>query len=192
MSDLIGGLLQQLAGPALSRLSQTIGADEAATSKAVAVAVPLLVGALARNTVQPEGAQALHQAVVKDHDGSILDDVVGFLGGGQAGSGAGILRHVLGEQRPAVEQNLAQAAGLAPTAAGQMLELLAPVVMGWIGLTQRQQGLDASGVANLLSGQAKATPGNVLGALNTLLDADKDGSALDDVARFAMGFFKRK
>ncbi|MFQ3638621.1 MAG: DUF937 domain-containing protein [Chloracidobacterium sp.] len=192
MSDLIGGLLQQLAGPALSRLSQTIGADEAATSKAVAVAVPLLVGALARNTAQPEGAQALHQAVIKDHDGSILDDVVGFLGGGQAGSGAGILRHVLGEQRPAVEQNLAQAAGLAPTAAGQMLELLAPVVMGWIGLTQRQQGLDASGVANLLSGQAKATPGNVLGALNTLLDADKDGSALDDVARFAMGFFKRK
>ncbi len=192
MSDLVGGLLQQLAGPALSRLSQTIGTDEATTSRAVAVAVPLLVGALARNASQPEGARALHQAVVSDHDGSILNDVAGFLGSGQPGSGAGILRHVFGEQRPAVEQNLAQSTGLTPTATGQMLELLAPVVMGWLGANQRQQGLDASGVARLLSGQVKATPGNILGALNTLLDADRDGSALDDIARLAQGFFTRK
>ncbi|OYT70552.1 MAG: hypothetical protein CFK52_10790 [Chloracidobacterium sp. CP2_5A] len=192
MSDLVSGLLQQLAGPAVARLSQAIGADEATTSKAVAVAVPLLIGALARNAAQPEGAQSLHQAVVKDHDGSILHDVAGFLGGGQAGGGDGILRHVLGERRPAVEQNLAQSTGLAPAATGQMLELLAPVVMGWLGMTQRQQGLDASGVASLLSGQAQATPGNLLGALNALLDADKDGSALDDIARFAMGYFKKR
>lgn len=190
MSDLMSGLLQQLTGPAVSQLSQAIGADEAATSKAVAV--PLLVSALARNAAQPEGAQALHQAVVKDHDGSLLNDVAGFWGGGQAGSGgAGILRHVLGEQRPAVECNLAQSTGLAPAATGRLLELLAPVVMGWLGMTQRQQGLDASGIAHLLSGQVRAMPGNILSTLNTLLDANQDGSALDDITRFGMGFFKK-
>lgn len=188
----MSGLLQRLSGPVVARLGQAVGVDEATAAKAAAAAVPLLIGALARNAAQPEGAQALHQAVVKDHDGSILDDLAGFLGSGRSGAGDGILRHVFGEQRPAAEQTLAQSAGLAPAAAGRVLELLAPVVMGWLGMTQRRQGLDASGVADLLSGQVKATPGNVLGALNTLLDADKDGSALDDVARFALGFFNRK
>lgn len=188
MSELTTLLLQQLAGPALSQISQKIGADEGTTGKALGVAVPLLMGALARNAAQPEGAQALHTALSKDHDGGILDDVLGFLGTG--GNGAGILGHVLGDQRGAIEQGVAQASGLEPSAAGNLLETVAPLVMGLLGRTQQQQGLDADGLAGLLGGQSSGTAGTVLGLLNTFLDADKDGSAVDDLIGMAGKLFR--
>jgi hypothetical protein len=191
MSELTTLLLQQLAGPALSQISQKIGADEGTTGKALGVAVPLLMGALARNAAQPEGAQALHTALSKDHDGGILDDVLGFLGNGGMANGAGILGHVLGDQRGAIEQGVAQASGLEPSAAGSLLETVAPLVMGLLGRTQQQQGLDADGLAGLLGGQSSGTAGTVLGLLNTFLDADKDGSAVDDLLGMAGRLFSR-
>ena len=66
------------------------------TSKAMAAALPLLLGALSRNASQGDGASSLHQALANDHDGSILDDIGGFLGSGNTSSGNDILGHVLG------------------------------------------------------------------------------------------------
>ena len=50
---------------------------------------------MARNTSNQQGAESLHNALQKDHDGSILDNLGGFLNNAQSGPGAGILRHVL-------------------------------------------------------------------------------------------------
>ena len=192
MNALTQMLTQQLAGGALSQLSNKIGADSGTTSKAVALAVPLLVSALARNSSTPSGAQDLNQALANDHDGSILDDVKGFLANSESGNGAGILGHVLGEQRSDVENGLAQSTGLDPGAAGQLLETVAPLVMGALGKTQQEQGLDANGLSAFLGGQhqeAQAAAPDVMGMLSSLLDSNKDGSVLDDVGRLAGKFF---
>ena len=81
--DIIGGLMQQLSGDSLSRIGRQIGADEATTQSAIAAALPVLVSALARNASRPGGAEALDRALERDHDGSILDDLMGSLGGGR-------------------------------------------------------------------------------------------------------------
>ena len=71
-------------------------------------AVPLLVGAMQRQAASPTGLDALAGALDRDHDGSILDDIGGFLGsGGTVGRGAGILGHVLGAR----QDNVAASAG---------------------------------------------------------------------------------
>ena len=46
----------------------------------------MILAGLARNAAQPEGADPLHGAVQRDHDGSLLDDLGGFLGGGRLDS----------------------------------------------------------------------------------------------------------
>jgi hypothetical protein len=192
MNSITDLLTQQLTGNALSQISQQIGADEGTTGKAISAAVPLLISALARNSSQPEGAQALHQALARDHDGGILDDLTGFLGNTQSANGAGILRHVLGEQRGAVEQGLAQGAGLNTPAIGQLLEVVAPMVMGALGRTQQQQGLDANALSAFLGTQqqmAQASAPGMMGLLGNLLDADKDGSVIDDLGRLAGKLF---
>ena len=190
--DLTELLVQQLSGDGLSNISRQIGADEGMTSQAASAAIPLLVSALARNSAQPEGAESLFKALQRDHDGSILDDLPGFLGNPQAANGAGILGHVLGDRRGPVENGLAQSTGLDAGSAGQLLEILAPVVMGALGRTEREQGLDANGLSRFLGSQQQsvqsASP-DVMGLLGNLLDADKDGSALDDIGRIAGTLF---
>ena len=192
MNALTEMLTQQLAGTAISQISSKIGADPSTTGKAVQIAVPLLLAALARNSSTPAGAESLNQALTRDHDGSLLDNLMGFLGNSESADGAGILGHVLGTQRNDVESGLAQRTGLDTAATGQLLETVAPLVMAALGKTRQEQGLDASSLSAYLGGQtqqAQATAPGMMEMLGGLLDSNKDGSVMDDVTRMAGKFF---
>lgn len=193
MNALTEMITRQLAGSAISMISSKIGADTGTTSKAVAIALPLLIAALARNSSTPSGAEALNQAVARDHDGTILDNLNAFLGNSESANGAGIIGHVLGDQRSSAENGLAQSTGLDPGAAGLLLETVAPLVMGALARTQQAEGLDATGLSNFLGNQqqqAVASSPDVMGILGNLLDSNKDGSVMDDVGRLAGKFFR--
>ncbi len=184
-------ITQQLAGSASRQIAARLGVSETTANTAVQMAVPLILAALARNAAKPEGAEALHQAVTTDHDGSILDNLMGYLGNPQAANGAGILGHVLGGERPSVENNLAEATGLDPSSAGSLMELVAPMVMGAVGRTQQQNGLDSTGLAQYLGEQRQqATAPGMMGQLGSMLDSNQDGDIKDDLARIAGNFFK--
>ena len=104
-------ITQQLGGSAARTIAQRFGISETTANTAVQIAVPLILAALARNASQPQEAENLHQAVANDHDGSIFDNLMGYLQNPQSGNGARILGHVFGSQQPDVESNLAQATG---------------------------------------------------------------------------------
>lgn len=186
-------ITQQLSGNAASTIAQRFGISEATANTAIQMAVPLILTAMARNASQPQEAQNLHQAVAKDHDGSIFDNLMGYLGNPQSANGAGILGHVFGNQQPVVQNNLAQATGMDQSTAAGLLETLAPLVMGSLGKAQQENGLDASGLSNLLNNQQQEAQSNAPGAmsmLSSMLDQNKDGSSIDDLQRLAAGFFK--
>ena len=195
MDALTQQLLQQLSGNGLSQISRQIGADEQATGSALSAAVPLLVSALAKNASKPEGAQALHQALTQDHDGSIFDDLLGFLGNPQAANGAGILGHILGPRQRAVTKGLATGTGLKGKQIGQLLTIAAPLLMGALGKQRQKQGFDTDGLSAFLGGQRQkvqqANP-DLMGTLNNLLDRDRDGSAANDILGMVGRLFKRK
>ncbi len=187
-------ITQQLSGSASRTIAQRFGISEATANTAIQMAVPLILTAIARNASQPQEAQNLHQAVAKDHDGSIFDNLMDYLGNPQSANGAGILGHVFGNQQPTIQNNLAQATGLDQSTAGGLLETLAPVVMGSLGKAQQENGLDASGLSNLLNGQQQEAQANAPGAmsmLNSMLDQNRDGSSMDDLQRMAASFFNR-
>src|SRR5262245_33465534 len=146
MSSLTGPSLsslldQTLQSGALSQIGAQLGTDPQTTSTAVSAALPMLVGALARNASTEGGAQSLASALARDHDGSILDDVGGFLGGGAATfSGAGILGHLFGGRQQAVEQAVGQSSGLDAQSARQLMAMLAPIVMGALSRRAQQGG----------------------------------------------------
>jgi hypothetical protein len=176
---------QRLDGQAVNHISSKLGADPGTTSNAINAALPLLLGAVARNSTNGQQAQSLDRAVSADHDGSILDDVPGYLQQAETGPGAGILRHVLGGRQQAVQSGLSQATGLDAGKTGQLLALLAPLVLGAVGRTKQQRGLDSGGLSTLLAGeqeQLKDSSPGVMGALGRFLDQDNDGSVMDDVS----------
>ena len=186
-------ITQQLGGSAARTIAQRFGISESTANTAIQMAVPLILTALARNDSQPQEAQNLHQAIATDHDGSIFDNLTGYLGNPQSANGAGILGHVFGNQQPAIQSNLAQATGMDQNSAGGVLETLAPLVMGSLGRAQQENGLDADGLSNYLNVQqqeAQATAPNAMSVLSSMLDQNKDGSSLDDLQRMAARFFK--
>ena len=193
MNALTQIITQQLAGGASRTIAQRFGISESTANTAVQVAVPLILAAMARNANEPQGAQNLHQAINQDHDGSIFDDLMGYVSNPQTANGAGILGHVFGGQQPVIQNNLAQATGLDQNSAGGLLETVAPLVMGALGRAQQQERLDPSGLSNLLNNQQQQAQANAPGAMNILtsmLDQNNDGSAMDDLKRMAGGFFK--
>lgn len=187
MAGVMELVMQQLQGGGISQMSQSLGMGEEDVSKVVGGAVPAVLGALTRNSGSAEGATALLGALDRDHDGSILDDVAGYLGGGTGvESGAGILRHALGERQSRVETALSQSSGVDAASVTKILAMVAPLVMGALGRTRRQQSLDASGVADLLGMEREAArqrSPQAVEMLTRLLDSDDDGSVMDEVAQ---------
>jgi hypothetical protein len=177
-------LQNQIGGQAVDHISQKLGADRGTTSNAVEAALPLLLSAVARNASNPQQAQSLDQAVSQDHDGSILNDVPGFINRAESGPGAGILNHILGGRQQSVQQGLSQATGLDTGKTGQLLAILAPLVMGALGRAKQERNLDAGGLSTLLAGEhehlKESAPG-VMGVLGRFLDKNHDGSVVDDV-----------
>jgi hypothetical protein len=197
--DILGMLTEQLGGGALEKISRQLGTDEQTAGNATAAGVSALIGALSKNAGKADGATALDSALSKDHDGSVLDNLTGFLDNPDTGTGQGILNHVLGGRQRQVQSGLSQATGLDSDGAGKLLSMLAPVVMGALGKAKQQGNLDASGVSSLLGEQreqiARREP-EAMGMLDRLLDSDGDGDFdLGDAAKHGMGllgkFFKK-
>jgi hypothetical protein len=181
----LGPLLQ---GDATRQVSRQLGIGEAQAGTAIQAAVPLLVGALQRQSASPTGLDALAGALDRDHDGSILDDIGGFLGGGGSAAGGGILGHVLGSRQDNVAASLGRSTGLDAGQAVQLLALLAPLVMGALGRAKRQGPAGSGGLADILGGATRRmderSPG-LASSLGRMLDADGDGSPVDDLAQIA-------
>lgn len=191
MSDsLLNGLAQQFSGDTIGQLAGLVGGDQEETGRAVAAALPMLVGSLTGEATNATGANALFGALTKDHDGSILDMLGPMLSGGYASralgsDGARVLGHVLGNRQPAVEQTVARSAGIDVSLVSKLLPILAPIVMGYIGRRLRSGGLDAGGLGSILGGEReqvkKQDPG--LGSIFDILsggqDDDSDGGLMD-------------
>lgn len=190
MSEMMSMLSRALGGNTVSNIARQIGADESQTSSAINAALPILLGALDRNTDQPGGADALFGALNRDHDGSLLDDIGGFLGGSKAGAGAAILGHILGDKQGSVETGLGRASGLDAATIAKLLPILAPIVMGVLGRLSRQQGLDANGVSGYLTGERERAQKDLpdgMAVLGNLLDSNNDGEVIDDVVKLGSG-----
>jgi hypothetical protein len=183
MSQLLETIARELGPSVLSQVGSKVGATPQQTQAVVAAALPLLVAALAKNASQPGGATALAAAVERDHTpnladqlgplagallgggggglGALLGAAAGAMGGGSSSApmpkalkGDKILGHVLGDQRGAATQRVAAASGVDASTVAALLPVLAPVVMSALGTQKKEAGLDATGLASFLQGQA--------------------------------------
>ncbi len=192
MSSLLEMLGKSLTGSNLSMISEQLGADEQQTKSAIGAVLPTLIGALSKNGATQQGAEGILGALSKDnHDGGILENLSGFLGNKQyeePRSGMGILGHLLGGKQQQVQQSVSQSSGLGAAASGQLMKMLAPLVMGALGKQQQSQGFDASSLMGFLGGEKEAVEKESGGLIGRMLDQDGDGDFdMSDMAKLALG-----
>ncbi len=197
MSGLLDLLNSPMGKQLISGVAGQTGQPANKTADVLSMAMPLLLGAMKKNAATPQGAQGLMGALNSKHDGSILNDLGSFFGGGvdQAviNDGEGILGHVFGGKQPQVENALSQKTGLDANAIANILKIAAPLVMGYLGQQTAQKKVsNPNDLNSLLGGLLGGQPKQNQSLIMTLLDADGDGSVLDDIAGMVMGGDQKK
>ena len=187
-------LLGLLQGQDIGNLASQVGGNEGEAKKGVMAALPAMLAALGKNAGTEKGAEELNNALEKKHDGSILDNLSGYLSNPDLKDGAGILNHLFGNQTSNVANAVSQSSGLDTNGSMKMLQMLAPILMGILGQQKKQNNLDAKGLGNLTSmlasnfGSEAGTSG-IMETVTNLLDANKDGNVMDDIMGMVGKFF---
>ncbi len=159
----------------IDNVASQLGMDKKQTSSAVGVAVPAILAGLTKNAQSPQGAESLNKALEADHDGSLLDNLSGMFKSKPDAlqqDGNGILDHVFGKDRSAIEQGVAKQSGLNLSQVGPLLSMIAPIVMAFVGQQKKQAKTQAGGLGDLLGGllgagtpAQKSSGGGLLGSV---------------------------
>ncbi|MGI8669845.1 MAG: DUF937 domain-containing protein [Aridibacter sp.] len=200
LEDLLG---QQKGSSAVEQISQNLGSNPSVVNSAIQMALPVILGGLARNAQSPQGAEQLDNALSNDHQGGLLDTLSDYLRGGvpspqqatRETNGAGILEHILGGGTQAnATKEISEKTGLNMGQVANLLITLAPIVMSFLGKQKQQNNLNAGGLSDLLTGQTQQMQrsGNPMWDMaSRMLDSDGDGSSMDDLASMAAGYFMK-
>ena len=207
----MAGLLDLLAGaqakPAKQQLGEQFGLSEDLTQQAMAALIPALSAGLKSNASKPGGIEALLGALNKGSHSQYLEqpELLGLETARDEGNG--ILGHLLGskEVSRSVASRASEKTGLDSALLKQMLPVVATMVMGSLskkseepdtlsqlgGLLGGGQSQQSGGLGGLLGGllgggQKQKPQSSGLGMLGALFDADKDGSAMDDIFQMVL------
>jgi len=198
MAGILDLLNSDLGKTIISGVSGSTGTDQNKTSSVLTMALPVLMKAMERNASTPEGAQGLMGALNGKHDGSILNNLSGLFGGGVdaevTNDGDKILNHVLGAKKQGIEQVIGQKSGLDASSVANILKVAAPILMGVLGKQAKQNNVNSQNdLGGLLGGLLGGNdPQNDQSFIEKILDADGDGSVIDDVAGMVLGGSKSK
>ena len=182
-TNLVSEISEVLSSTVVSRIASGLGLNQSSTQKAIVAAVPALLAALISYVSKPQGAAKLNEIVQKQEPG-VLASLASAIGQPSqkalVDQGASVLTSLFGGKTlSALTGAVGQYAGLDGGNAKSLMGLLGPVVLGVLGREQRDRGLDASGLASLLTSQKS----NVIGALPSGFSKYLgDSGILDDVS----------
>ena len=179
--NLLDAIMNSHQGAAVQQAGASVGLGPGQTATALAALVPALADGFKRNAGSVDGLAGLLGALAKGQHQRYLDTPAILTQPGAIPEGNGILGHVLGS-KDASRQVATQAAaqtGISAEVLKRLLPLAATLVMG--ALAQQRTAAPPAGAA---------ASGGLAGMFGSLLDRDRDGSVIDDVASMLGKFMK--
>ena len=182
--DLLKLVLDPRNSPALKQLAGNFGLSEDQTRQAVAGMIPALSEGLRRNISSRSGLEEVVRTLSTGRYQPYIDQPESLAGTDALADGNAILGHLLGSKDTSrqLAEHVAASTGLDNGLTKKMLPAVAALLMG----TMSKQAVSAT---HGLSPGAGNRMG-LFGLLGGMLDADKDGSVIDDLARLAGKFLR--
>ena len=172
-TSIVSALSRILTPDVIGKIAAAAGLDRVLAQPAIAATVPAILSALTGLTDRPGGARQLADAVARQPA-----DVLSSIANGRVGSaemanrGTGLLTSLLGGGAlGTLAATLARFAGIGEGSTRSLMGMLTPVIMGVLGNEQRAAGLDANGLASMLTGQKKEIAAAMPSGLSQLLEA---------------------
>ncbi len=212
--NLLDMIMSAQGGAAAQQAGAQLGLNQQQSQSAIAALLPAISSALKQNTASPQGLAGLLQALQGGQHEQYLENPQ-MLGQPQTvNDGNAILGHLFGSKdvSRAVAGHAAQKTGIGTDVLKKLLPLVATMAMGSLSKQTKQPTMQSAltGLAmqHLMGGQKKSGLGAILGAvtgangrqqrqtqqthqqgmgiIGKLLDADGDGSMMDDILKMAM------
>jgi hypothetical protein len=155
-TNLVASAAKLLTPELISRIATALGVTPSAIEKAFAAGVPGLLAAITSLIGKPGGTARLSEAISQQPLGQLAD----MTRAGPAAQkemvdgGFSALSSLLGGNTvSSLAGALGRYSGLGDSAAKSVMGLIGPAVLGVLGQQQRAEGLDATGLAQLLESQ---------------------------------------
>ncbi|MGD2088359.1 MAG: DUF937 domain-containing protein [Candidatus Aminicenantes bacterium] len=170
-------------GSPVSQISRKLGIGQEDVTTAIAGLLPALTNGIKKNVSQQGGIESLLGALNRSGHERYLEDPEAISREDAVSDGNGILSHLLGSKDVSRQlgDRTSKNTGLGSDILKKVLPLAAGLAMGALS----KQG-NRSGV---LSGLKESRSSSGLGSLVSLLDADGDGSPIDDILGIAGKLF---
>ena len=150
----------QLGDDVIAKVASTIGENPAAAAKTLTGgAVPALLAGIVNSFGANENgaARLLDLVTAGKHDGSLLGNLAGALGGGAQtdailNTGKSLMGTMLGSRGDAVTDLLSSFGGVRRSSASSLLGMAIPIILNVLGKQTRSNGLNAAGLFGMLQG----------------------------------------
>ena len=186
--NLVDLITSQLGGGTVSKLAGALGLEPDQAQAGLRAGVPAILAGLTAASSTPDGAQRIADAAARQDTG-ILDNFANVLGGQATAlsqGGASTLNSLLGGgMLSSLTSALSKFTGIGQSGLGSLLGMIAPLIMGVLGRQQSSLGLDASGLANLLSSQKQNIANAMPAGLGSMLGSIPGLGAITDTLRGA-------
>jgi OmpA-OmpF porin, OOP family len=169
--NLFGELKELLVGEVANKAANLLGEKEEKVKIAIEGLVPTFVGGLMKRASNEAGATTLMNVVKKgNHDGSIIEQLDDLLKNkesfaGFVEKGNSVVSMLLPDKKSSIATMISQFAGVRNSSATALLSVVAPLVIGKLGKMVTSQGLDKTGLANIILDQRSSlldeTPENL-------------------------------
>lgn len=183
MINLLETILEANGGAVVGQLARQFGLGDAQARDALGQLAPALARGIQRNATSNQGLDSLLKTLGEGNHQRYLDQPDALTNRAGIDDGNAILGHIFGSKD--VSRNVAGRAsretGIDSSLLKQMLPMVAAAAMG--ALARQNTGGGSPGFQSRASG----SPSGDL--LSQFLDADRDGSVIDDVLGLAQKFF---
>lgn len=184
-------------GQGLGQLASQFGIDENKANELTAMLAPA-IGSAAKQQAESGGLESLLGALKGESQAAMFDDATAAGGSEGQAQGLDFLKSLMGGQAGAdgLAAEAASRTGIDLSSVQQFLPALAAMAQGGLQKNMPDAALDslmpnqASGggglmglIGGLLKGKSSQSAGGGLSMLTNLLDANGDGSPLDDIMK---------
>ncbi|MCB1814502.1 MAG: DUF937 domain-containing protein [Candidatus Competibacteraceae bacterium] len=178
-------------GSPVGQIARQFGLDERTVGNVMQQFLPALTNGVKKNVQQDGGLDSLLGALNRGGHERYLDDSASITQPGAVQDGNNILGHLFGDKQVSRElaARTSQQTGVDSSILKQMLPMVAGLAMGALNKQTHAMGMTGGGMTGGgLTGGAQSS--SSLGPLMGLLDADGDGSVVDDLMGLAGRFLR--
>jgi|GEM_PF-5334911 len=162
-TNLLNELRGQVGDVLKNKGSDLLNEKQDNIQKAMNALLPALFGVIVQRGSSEKGARELMEIInTENYNGGLLESVDGMLDKGGNSleplleKGNKLVEQLLGEKKGGLTEMIANYANLDKDSSSSLLHIVTPLIMSLIGRQVSQEGLNAGGLMNLLSGQKSA------------------------------------